>query len=204
MDHFTPPDPDRLLREMAEEGQAPTGRYGQEVTERFAHQSALVAQQATEGRRRQVGALRYSHEDCADRLLMSPGIKQNELAELYGVTTAWISIVINSDAFKAHLASRKAELVDPALMASLNERYGALAARSVEVLLEKMNQPIEKISDKLALEAAALGAKATGLGEVKSPIGASAVDHLAALAHRLVDLNRPAGTTIDADVRIID
>lgn len=195
---------DQLLAEMQQGGAAPVGRYGQEVSDRFAHQRALVASQATERRRRQVGALRYSHEDCIDRMIMTPGIEQNELAALYGVTTAWMSIVINSDAFRARMAERKAELIDPALMASLNERYGALAERSVNVLLEKLNQPIEKISDKLALEAAALGAKAVGLGEAKREAGPSAVDHLAALAHRLVDLNKPMPPTIEGETRMID
>lgn len=147
--------------------------------------------------------VRYSHEDCIDRILMSPSITQLELSQIYGVTPTWMSIVCNCDAFKAKLAERREELVDPALRTSLNERYGALAARSVEVLLEKLAQSPDKISDKLALEAAALGAKATGLGEPRAPAG-QPIDHLAAIAHRLLDLNRPPSVTIEGAVRRID
>ena len=182
-----PPDPERLLAELAAEGQPQGGVY-----ERMKARAVAEAQEGRGGKPTLL-KVRYSHADCADRILASPGIAQQDLAMIYGVTDAWMSIVINSDAFQAHLAARKEELIDPVLSATLNERYGALAARSVEVLLEKLHKPVDQISDKLALEAASLGARAMGVGEERRPIGAAtASDHLAAIAHRLIDLNRPS------------
>lgn len=206
------PSADALLAEMQEEGKTASpfegqeGRYGQEVSASYAERRACAVRQANGQPIRQtagVKKLRYTHEDCVDRIIMSPGISENDLAQVYGVTPNWMSIVINCDAFRAKLAERRQELIDPALLASLNERYGALAAKSVDILLTKLNQPLEKISDKLALEAAQLGAKAMGLGEQRASLGPSASDHLASIAHRLIDLNRPTHT-FDVPSRVME
>lgn len=214
------PDADEMLAQLAQEGRedrvAPErvaervperpfaiGVYGQELADSTARQRAKVVLQATTGNYKGIKRCRYSHLDCIDRMLQNPTITTTELAEIYEVTASWISIVINCDAFKVAYADRKAELINPALTATLNERYGALAAKSVEVLLEKLHRPIEQVSDKLALEAAALGARTMGVGEQKSP-GVAAADHLAALAHRLIDLNRPAGQVVEGETRIIE
>lgn len=195
------PEADAMLAELAAQGSVPMHETQTERVRR-----AYIAQ-AAEGRntaaRYDLSKIRYSHADCIDRILTSPSIKQKDLAQIYGVTETWMSIVINCDAFKAALAERKAELIDPVLAATLNERFGALAARSVEVLLEKLAKPADQISDKLALEAASLGARVA----VPTPVGGggpNAADHLAALAHRLIDLNRPGPPPIEGATRVID
>lgn len=201
------PEVDAMLAEMAREGRQAAAPSASEVSEATLAMRRRVIAQAAGGwqsARDGVKHLRYTHEDCVDMVLASPGISQNDLAMRYGVTPAWMSIVMNCDAFKAKLAERRAELIDPVLAASLNERFAALAQRSVEVLLEKLSQPAEKIPDKLALEAAALGAKSVGLG-VPQPSGApDAAAHLAAVAHRLIDLNRPKGEVIEGQTREVD
>lgn len=189
-----PADPDALLKELASEGAAPAPDPTLVADSTLAMRQRVVAQAAGgwQSAKDGVKRLRYTHEDCIDLILARPGISQNELAEIYGVTPAWMSIVVNCDAFKVKLAERKAELVDPVLQASLNERYGALAAASVDRLLKRIADEKAEVTDKVLLEAAALGAKAIGMGEPKPTGPSNAVDHLAALAHRLVDLNRPA------------
>lgn len=149
-----------------------------------------------------LGKVRYTHEDCINRILAEPTISQNTLAELYGYTPGWMSIIVNSDAFQARLAERRAELVDPILQVTINERFKALTIRSLEVLQEKLAKPADFVPDKLALEAAALGARSLGIGQAQTaPPPGSAADHLASLAHRLLDLQgakRPAaGEVID-------
>ena len=193
---------DKLLAELAAQGSAPVGRYGQELSESAARVYGAVVRQAAGGRSG-LKALRYTHEDCIDCILASPGISQNDLAMRYGVTAAWMSIVVNCDAFKVKLAERKAELVDPVLAASLNERFGALAQASVDRLLKRVTDAEAGVPDKVLLEAAALGAKAIGMGEPKSSV-VNAQDHLAALAHRLIDLNKPVGQAIDVAAREVE
>jgi hypothetical protein len=149
----------------------------------------------------QIQKVRYTHEDCIDLILAQPGISQNELAARYGYSPAWISVVINSDAFQSRLASRRAELVDPVLAATLNERFRALTVRSLEVLQEKLSLPSQSVPDQLALQAAALGAKSLGLG-VPQAQSAPAGDNLAILAERLRTFVRRTQTEEVVDVTV--
>jgi hypothetical protein len=112
-----------------------------------------------------------------------------------------ISVVINSDAFQSRLASRRAELVDPVLAATLNERFRALTVRSLEVLQEKLSLPSQSVPDQLALQAAALGAKSLGLG-VPQAQAAPAGDNLSVLAERLRTFVRRTQTEEVVDVTV--
>jgi hypothetical protein len=144
--------------------------------------------------------LNYNHSDAVDALVQDPTISVKELAARYGYSAGWMSQVVNSDAFQAQLAKRRAELIDPTLQLTLNERFRALTVRSLDVLQEKLHAPIEQISDKLALEAVSLGAKALGLGTPQPAARPDTSDHLAGLAHRLLDLQgarRPAADVVD-------
>ena len=129
--------------------------------------------------------IRYSHEDMIDFIIAHPGITQNALAARYGYTPGWISNIMASDAWKSRAAARRAELVDPTLVATIEERFAALADRSLTRLMEKLDQP--QVSDNVVLRAVELGAKAVGVGG-NAPPTAPGVDHLARLAERLIDL----------------
>lgn len=149
--------------------------------------------------------VRYSHDGMIDLIVQDPSISQNKLAEVFGYTPAWVSLVMSSDAFKERLAARKEELIDPAIRASLDERFRAVVTRSLEVLQEKLAAPASVVPDALALRAAELGAKALGLGG-NAPPQAPAVptDHLDKLAQRLVNLQsriqKPEGAVIDGEI----
>ena len=140
--------------------------------------------------------IRYTHEDMIDTILAEPAISQNALAQRYGFSAAWVSTVMSSDAWKAALAARRTEMVDPTLTLTMNERFGALAEKSLAVLMEKLSAP--KVSDTVALRAFELGAKALGVGGHAPPPAPSA-DHLAQLANRLIELqsNVRQGVTIN-------
>lgn len=142
---------------------------------------------------RHVGArppkMRYSHEGMADMLATNPWMTQNELAFQFGRTPAWVSVIVTSDAFQALLARRKAELVDPELRLTLQERFQAMTTKSLQVLQEKLAKPADQVSDQLALRAAELGAKALGLGGNAAPPPApNPAEYLPALAERLMRL----------------
>lgn len=127
----------------------------------------------------------YSHQDMVDFIIANPGISQNALAARYGYTPAWVSNVMASDAWKSMMAKRREELVDPVLAMSLNERFNALAEKSLEVVMTKLSMPT--CSDGVALKALELGAKACGVGG-NAPPPPPAGDQLARLANRLIDL----------------
>ena len=132
--------------------------------------------------------LRYTHDAVIDAIIENPSISQNNLAAIFGYTPGWISQVMSSDAFKNKLELRKEELVDPQIRLSLNERFNALVGRSLDVLQEKLMMP--NPDPELALRAAALGAKALGLGAAtqQTVIVNQPSDRLERLADRLTGL----------------
>ena len=85
--------------------------------------------------------LRYTHDAAIDMILANPSITQKELAKIFDRTPAWVGILVNSDAFKARLAERKAELVDPAIRATLEERLQGLANAALDRLLDRIDSP---------------------------------------------------------------
>lgn len=154
--------------------------------------------------RRQITKIRYSHDAMIDILVANPGISQNALAAHFGRTASWISLLMATDLFRARLAQRRAELVDPAIQASIDDRLEALVVRSQEVLLEKLSKPTEAIPDNLALRVLELGGKMKGLG-VLPPAPPPAPDHLNSLANRLLELQsnirHQTGGVVDVEAR---
>lgn len=111
-----------------------------------------------------IAKMRYSHDAMVDMIVANPWISQAELAVNFGYTEGWVSQVIASDAFQAKLSERKGELVDPTLRATIEERFKGLVARSLDILMRKLEKPIDKIDDETALRAVEVGARALGYG----------------------------------------
>lgn len=146
--------------------------------------------------------VRYSHEGMIELLLAEPWTTQNQLAAHFGRSPSWISTILTSDAFKAQLEARRAELIDPELRLTLRERFTALTAQSLKILQEKLTRNASDVPDQLALRAAELGAKSLGLGGNAPPqVIMTSEARLEALAHRLVALKGGQGTVIDAESR---
>jgi hypothetical protein len=112
--------------------------------------------------------VRYTHEAMVDFILANPGISQNQIASHFGYTPSWVSTVLNSDSFQAYFGTRKEELVDPALAATINERLRAVADQSLKVILEKLSKT--QVEDEFALQSAKLATAALGYG-AKAPAG---------------------------------
>lgn len=146
-----------------------------------------------------VAKMNYSHLDMIDFIIANPGISQGALAARYGYSQGWICNVMASDAWQAQMASRRAELVDPVLVLTIEERMRGITIRSAERLMEKLDAP--QVSDQTVLRAMELGAKALGVGG-NAPPKEPAADHLAKLANRLIDLqsNSRKGVTINGEV----
>jgi hypothetical protein len=105
--------------------------------------------------------VRYTHDAMIDLIVANPGISQNDLAKHFGYSVPWISRVINSDAFGARLAQRKTEIVDPELLLTVEEKFRALAHKSLEVVMDRLNQQPTMEHGMMALE---ISAKALGYG----------------------------------------
>ena len=122
-----------------------------------------VTGEMTEG----IARVRYSHDAMIDLLVAEPMITQNTIAEIFNRTPSWISQVVNSDAFQARLAERKEQLIDPVLTASIKDRLAAVAGRSLQLVLDRLQAPLYDAgmgdSDFL-MKAAKLSTDALGYG----------------------------------------
>lgn len=103
----------------------------------------------------------YNHDAMIDLMISNPAVSQGELAKHFGYTQAWVSRVVNSDAFLARLAERKKDLVDPAIAFSLDEKFRSLADTALDVVMEKLT--LTRNPDT-ALKALDLASKAMGYG----------------------------------------
>lgn len=108
--------------------------------------------------------VKYSHDAMIDTLIARPHVTQGELAAIFGYSQGWVSQIINSDAFKARLAERKGELVDPLITASIDERLRSIAQRSLDKVLESLDNPMAKpehilSTARFATEALGYGAR---------------------------------------------
>lgn len=117
------------------------------------------AQEEFSGNRLQ--KVRYSHEAMIDVLITEPTITQNELAKRFGRSQGWISIVMGSDAFQGALAKRRDDIMNPEMVATLEERYRGLADQSLRVLSEKLSATQ---NTDLALKSLEISGKALGFG----------------------------------------
>lgn len=132
-----------------------------------------------------VAKVGYSHKDMIDYIIANPGITQNHLASRYGYSVGWVSNVMASDAWQSAMAARRAEICDPVLVATVEERFRGITLLSLERLKQKLEAPA--VSDNVVLKAVELGAKAMGVGG-NAPAAPPSQDHLAQLANRLIEL----------------
>jgi hypothetical protein len=111
----------------------------------------------------EIKTTRWYHDRIIDLILASEvPLSQNEISKAIGYSASWVSIMVNSDAFKERLTQRKAELTDPVIVASINERLDALARRSLDKLLERIDSGVpQKTSDLVAIAKLAVGDKNT-------------------------------------------
>jgi len=108
-----------------------------------------------------VTRIKYTHDAMIELVIANPSISQNEIAKHFGYSVPWVSRVFCSDAFQARLAERKTELVDPTVVASVNERMQALAMQSLDILQNKL---AATQNPDMAMKALEISTKAMGYG----------------------------------------
>lgn len=150
------------------------------------------------------GKLNYSHKAMIDLILANPGISQNAVAAHFGYSAAWVSQVMSSDTFQTAFAERAAEIVDPTLKLTVEERFKGMVNRSMEILMEKLSLPAHQVPDQLALRTFELSTRAAGYGARTEQSPSSQVNvnvHLEALGGNLVKLLRKTKSeVIDAEI----
>lgn len=112
-----------------------------------------------------IAKVRYTHDAMIDMMIAEPSVSQNKLADVFGYSVGWVSLMINSDAFQSRLAERKKELVDPVLIASIQDRLKAIADLSLGRLMKRLESPLDsQTSDDFLLKSAKLATDALGYG----------------------------------------
>jgi hypothetical protein len=140
-----------------------------------------------------------------DMIIANPAVSQNELALNFGYSAGWVSQVIASDAFQARLSERTADLVDPTIRASVEDRFKALVLRSLDILREKLDRPAQMIPDNLALRSLEISSRALGLGAREGGPAVTQVSmnvHLDSLSENLTQLlqRKKAEAIIEGEV----
>lgn len=105
--------------------------------------------------------VKYTHDAMIDLIIQNPMVSQGEIAGHFGYTQAWVSRILNSDAFQARLAERRTELIDPTIVATIEEKLRALASKSLDVVMDKLT--VTPTGD-MALKALDITTKALGFG----------------------------------------
>jgi len=103
----------------------------------------------------------YSHDAMIDLLVANPRITQNAIASYFGYTPPWVSRIMSSDAFKRRLSERRTELVDPVIIASVEEMFEGLVRQGVEVVQTSLTANPDP---QVALKAIEIGSRGLGVG----------------------------------------
>lgn len=104
------------------------------------------------------------HEAILQFMIGNPTLKMSEIAGHFGVTPAWLSTIVWSDAFQNQLARRHDELFDVAVVQELGDKVSAAAHMTMDEYLAKIptmtTDQLINGSDKL-LKSLGYGSKGT-------------------------------------------
>lgn len=155
-------------------------------------QGAGVPTHWPNGRARGVQRVSYTHNAIIDALIADPCISQKELAARFGYTAGWVSQILASDVFRARLAERTGQLVDPTIRASVERRFKALVLRSLDILREKLDWPAAQVPDQFVLRSLELSSRVLGRGAglAQAEVPGNVDNHLDVLSDNLVQLLR--------------
>lgn len=79
-----------------------------------------------------------THDAIIDFVIANPAATYRQIAMTFGYSPEGIGIICRSDSFKARLEIRKAELVDPVISQSVEDRLIGMAHASLDILQNKL------------------------------------------------------------------
>lgn len=138
----------------------------------------------------QIQSLNEFHEQLARWTLENPHLTLRHAAQRFGYSVTWLSIIMNSDAFRARLAELNAA-ADALVVADVPQRLRGLAVSALDKLDAQLEEvivegPMARVDRDFTRETAEMALKALGYGakhtSAPQPSGAA-----------------PSGTVIYAD-----
>lgn len=152
---------------------------------------------------RKANLVPYTHDALIDAMIANPSATRAELGQLFGYSGQWVWAVTNSDGFQARYEARREALVNPEIVASVKERFAALAAQSMDVIADRLTatrDPVLAIKTlEVAAKAAAFGVNPGGNVQVTNsfvvalPEKADSADAWAKKYGRMVEGNAESG-----------
>lgn len=112
--------------------------------------------------------LSWWHESIIDWMLLQPEGRLGDCAREFNVTQSWLSIIVNSDLFRARLAQRRAELAGE-IGATVIDRLSGIAGQALESIAEKIEKEKTKIPIGELRETAEMSLNALGYGGRAAP-----------------------------------
>jgi len=166
---------------------------------------AAVAPAASVGALAPVGRSCYTHAAMVDLMLARPDYTHAMLCAHFGRPSSWLASILASEAFQQTLDPVRHLVVDPALTATLHERYKALAIRTSNVMMDKLDS--KEVTDFMVLKSGEIAMKALGMGTKTeaAPAPAAPAPATDTLAERLMaaldrrDNARTVNAVDDAD-----
>ncbi len=108
--------------------------------------------------------MRWWYEALADFMLANPTALQNDIARHFGRTASTISIVINTDSFKAYFRQRRAAFQSD-LSEGVKQKLMNVADVSLDMMLEKLEKKKDSIPLDMLLKTNESVLKALGYGQ---------------------------------------
>lgn len=101
----------------------------------------------------QIKKMSTRHEEILQHILRNPTKTYGDVAAFFGVTPAWLAVIVNSDVFQDKLKERQDEMFDTSVLQGISVKMAAAADLTIEKYMEKLPQftPDQVISgaDKL-------------------------------------------------------
>lgn len=147
-----------------------------------------------------VGRACYSPAAMVKLMLDRPDYSHAMLCAHFERPASWLASVLASESFQLALDPVRDLIVDPSLTASLHERYKALAIRTSNVMMTKLDSP--EATDFMVLKSGEIAMKALGMGTKTeaAPAAAPVAPATDSLAERLMAAldRRDSARTVDS------
>lgn len=140
----------------------------------------------------QIQKLSIKHEAIMNYMLANPGIAKGDVAREFGISQAWLSIIIYSDAFQSQLREKQKEMFDETVIATVRDKITAVAHQGLEKMLDQVSGS-EAISHRDLRDTTSMALNALGFGTspgAKAPQSPGTVNN--------VQINVDVGTLKDA------
>jgi len=115
----------------------------------------------------QIDTLNFRHEAIVDMMLAHPEMKQNDIANKLDLTPAWLSTVVNSDAFRVYYEKRREEYTLELHNKTVRKLYD-VALAATEVVLEALGE--DEVDPRFALDAKDKSLHRLGYGPSKGNV----------------------------------